>query len=266
MTLHPCKFQKKRQFNFTIFELLVSGNSLRRMSLLLNLNRKTIVRKFVFLGQHSLQSLERGDHLTQKELISSIQFDDMETFEHTKYKPLSIPLVVESKSRKILGFKVAQMPAKGLLVKKALKKYGARQDERQSSRLELFTQVAPYINKSVEILSDENPHYPLVIKKAFPDCQHKTTPGRRGCVVGQGELKEGGFDPLFSFNHTAAMLRANINRLFRKTWNTTKKRERLKLHIALYTWYHNEKLLDKDNLFITNKTRYRSWSEAFGYI
>jgi hypothetical protein len=60
--------------------------------------------------------------------------------------------------------------------------------------------------------------------------------------VGQGELKSGGFDPLFSFNHTAAMLRANINRLVRKTWCTTKRIDRLEAHIALYVQFHNREL------------------------
>ena len=83
-------------------------------------------------------------------------------------------------------------------------------------------------------------------REFFPEATHWTTRGRRGCVVGQGELKAGGFDPLFSLNHSFAMLRANINRLFRRTWNTTKKPERLALHIALYVLYHNWVLINPE--------------------
>jgi hypothetical protein len=39
------------------------------------------------------------------------------------------------------------------------------------------------------------------------------------------------------------MLRANISRLFRKTWNTTKNVDRLADHVALYAVYHNENLI-----------------------
>ena len=67
--------------------------------------------------------------------------------------------------------------------------------------------------------------------------------GEKGCVAGQGELKKVGKDPLFHINHTLAMLRANINRLFRRTWCTTKDPERLKDHLAIYTWVHNNKLI-----------------------
>ena len=38
------------------------------------------------------------------------------------------------------------------------------------------------------------------------------------------------------------MLRANISRLIRKTWATTKRADRLAAHIAIYAWYHNEVL------------------------
>jgi hypothetical protein len=86
-------------------------------------------------------------------------------------------------------------------------------------------------------------YYPLPVKQVFPESLHQVFKGQRGCVVGQGELKALGFDPLFSLNHTAAMLRANINRLFRRTWNTTKKPMCLTYHIAIYVFFHNLRLL-----------------------
>ncbi|MGZ3656152.1 MAG: hypothetical protein ACXWR1_04035, partial [Bdellovibrionota bacterium] len=57
-----------------------------------------------------------------------------------------------------------------------------------------------------------------------------------------GELKEGRYDPLFSINHTCAMFRANVNRLIRKTWCTTKSQERLRSHLILYANAHNNRL------------------------
>lgn len=65
---------------------------------------------------------------------------------------------------------------------------------------------------------------------------------RRGCVVGQCELKRGGFDPLFSLNHTATMLRDHIKRLARRTWCTPKRLERLQHFLDMYAFYHNESL------------------------
>jgi len=142
-----------------------------------------------------------------------------------------------------LGFRVAKMPAKGLLVKRALKKYGIRKDERKKKRNELFEEIKDFVKEGALIKSDENPHYIYDVKKHFPKSKHERFKGKRGCVVGQGELKGGGFDPLFSLNHTYAMFRANVNRLFRRTWNTTKIPERLGLHMAMYALYHNLKLI-----------------------
>ena len=93
------------------------------------------------------------------------------------------------------------------------------------------------------VKSDQNPHYPKDLKKAFPHATHETHKGQRGSIVGQGELKKIRFDPLFSLNHTCAMTRANMNRLFRRTWCTTKIPERLVDHFAIYAVYHNLSLI-----------------------
>jgi len=175
--------------------------------------------------------------------VTRLQFDDLETFEHTKMKPLSVTLAVEKGSREILGFEVSRMPAKGLLAGKALKKYGPRRDERAEGRDRLFRRIKSVVDPFALIQSDENPHYPADVKRHFPKCTHATVKGRRGCVTGQGELKAGGFDPLFSLNHTCGMFRANVNRLFRKTWCTTKKIQSLIYHLEMYVRFHNEVLI-----------------------
>lgn len=172
-----------------------------------------------------------------------MEFDDLETFEHSKCKPLSVTLAVESKTRRILGFAVSRMPAKGLLTKKALKKYGPRPDERARGRAELFFSLQGLVQEGALIKSDENPHYTQDVRKYFPHSQHFTTKGQRGSLGGQGELKKVKFDPIFSLNHTCAKLRADVNRLIRKTWCTTKLAARLELHLAIMALYHNQHLL-----------------------
>src|ERR1700677_158221 len=238
-----CYRQKKRRLNKRILELLCSGVSQRRISRLLKVTRKTVYKKLIFLAQRAQEknlkiykSLPKIDH---------IQFDDLETIEHTKCKPLSVTLVVEEKTRRILSFSVSQMAAKGHLSKIAFKKYGYRKDLRSHGRKELFTTLKAKLHPQALIESDENPHYKEDIKTFFPKATHRAFLGGRGAIAGQGELKKLRFDPLFTLNHTFAMLRANINRLFRKTWCTTKLPERLKDHLEIYTFYHNEVLLKR---------------------
>jgi hypothetical protein len=94
------------------------------------------------------------------------------------------------------------------------------------------------------IKSDKSPHYPKDVKTYFPEATHITYKGRKPADAGQGELKEGIFDPLFSLNHTFAKMRADIARLIRETWTTTKRADRLYLNIALMAVLHNQ-LLNK---------------------
>ena len=237
-TFHPCYRQKKRVKNELLRRAFCSGVSQRRAAKIFNLNRKTVVRKFHFLAAQS--ELKWKMDLAFSPKVEVIEFDDLETFEHTKCKPLSVTLAVESGTRKILGFEVSQMPAKGRLAKLAFKKYGPRKDFRSQGRAKLFTSLGEVIARKAIIKSDSNPHYPVDVNKFLPDARHVTFLGARGSTTGQGELKKIRFDPLFSLNHTCAKFRADVNRLVRKTWCTTKKPECLAKHLAIYACFHNE--------------------------
>ena len=243
-TRNPCFGQRKRRFNSEIERFYASGLTQRRLAKLLHINRKTVVRKIRFLAERA-----RRDHKEflagfsqAPEKLRSVQFDDLETSEHTKCKPLSVALAVEPKTRKILSFQVSRMPAKGLLAEKARKKYGRRKDERPQGWSRLARDLGPILAPGATLISDENPHYPKHVISRLPYSNHVTHKGRRGCIAGQGELKKIGFDPLFSLNHTCAMLRANMSRLFRRTWSTTKTEQGLLDHLSIYVSFHNRVL------------------------
>jgi len=228
-------------------ELLGNSVSQRATAKVLGINRKTVVRKLLFLGLQAQRArLKRlGDLGQRKDKLVAIQFDEMESFERSKCLPLSIPLAVVAGTREILSFRVGSMPAKGPLAAISRKKYGAREDERPKIAYSLFEEIRPALSPEVRITSDQNPKYPDWIRPHFPKATHRAVKGKRGCVVGQGELKRVVFDPLFSLNHTCAMLRANINRLFRRTWCTTKRADRLAAHIELYVQIHNRKIFEE---------------------
>jgi hypothetical protein len=224
-------------------QLFSSGVSQRRMAILLQVNQKTIVRKFRMMAARARTEHEtRLSELAQSP-ISEIQFDDLETFEHTKCKPLSVTLAVNKKTREILGFQVSRMPASGRLAEVSRRKYGYRKDERQKGWDLMFRTLRALVRFGACLESDQNPHYPKFIKRHLKNVCHIAHPGARGAITGQGELKKLVFDPLFALNHTCAMLRANLNRLFRRTWCTTKKPEGLIDHLSIYLRYHNKILI-----------------------
>ena len=231
----------KRRVNPLVAQLLSSGVSQRRIALLLRITRVTVARKLAYLAKHAEKSHEEWLQTLPK--VTEAQFDDLITIEHTKCKPLAISLAVEAGTRRILGFEVSSIPASGLLASLARRKYGPRKNERPFALQRLFEKIGKALDPRVCFRSDEDPAYPPLVRRHFPGAAHYRHPGGRGCIRGQGELKKLAFDPLFSLNHTCAMLRANVNRLFRRTWCTTKKAERLAQHLAVYVEFHNTSLI-----------------------
>ena len=235
--------QKKRRKNRSVVALLCSGVSQRRTAKLLKLHRTTVVRIFRIEAARAEFNLRKANLMHAK--ATAVQFDDLETFEHTKFKPLSVTLAVEEKTRRILGLEVSRMAASGLLAARSRARYGKRPDDRRKARERLLRRIAGLLDENVTIKSDQNPYYPELIHSVIPRATHVTFKGRKGAISGQGELKKIGFDPLFSLNHTCAMLRANVNRLFRRTWCTTKRKDCLYGHLVLYADFHNRMLLKR---------------------
>lgn len=242
-THDPACWQKKRQFNHDCLMMLASSVSMRRVALMLGLNKKTVARKAEYLGVQCSKKL--AAQLETFKDITAIQFDELQTIEHTKCKPLSVAMAVSKKDRKILGFQVSKMPATGHLAAISRKKYGFRPDNRIAGLQSLFEHLQLFLKDNIEISSDECPYYKPTVKTYFPKATYRQFKGEKSSISAQGELKKTVRDPLFSMNHTFAMLRANINRLIRKTWCTTKKISRLIHHLSIYIWVHNNILTGK---------------------
>ena len=81
-TLSFCYKQKKRQLNSKVARQLVAEVSLRESARILKINRKTVTRKLIFIGTLANEKLKRLNQ--QRKLVEVMEFDDMETFEHTK--------------------------------------------------------------------------------------------------------------------------------------------------------------------------------------
>ncbi|MFW7377513.1 MAG: hypothetical protein ACOH5I_01740 [Oligoflexus sp.] len=231
---------RKRYLNQRLFRMLCRGLSQRACAYLLGIHHDTVARRIPLFGRCAALSLE-GYRKTRPKVHTWL-IDEMESFEHTKCKPLTMPIAVEEKTRKILSLRVGRIAAKGHLAKISRKKYGPRPCERAACLKAVMQELSACSLKSVCIKSDESQHYPQPIKSFFPQARHQSYKGRRACVVGQGELKRGGFDPLFSLNHTYAMIRDNLKRLSRRTWATTKRPDRLQDLLFLYAYFHNERL------------------------
>jgi transposase-like protein len=238
--------QNKRRLNEEIRKLLSSTVGVNQMAYNLGTTSKTISRKLVFLGEQC--RIRNQKLLSKRPKISNVQFDELITIEHTKLKPLAVAMAVEEETRLILGVQVSKTPATGKISQLSIKKYGPRKCEKKQGLKRLFEEIKPHLADKVNFSSDEYSTYPGILK-AFSKRNHRKNDtqirhlGREACDRGQGELKKGYKDPLFSINHSFAMLRARVNRLIRRSWNTTKKVENLLHHLNIYIHFHNQRIL-----------------------
>ena len=185
----------KRRINILVKRLLASNISMRRTVLLLGVSCTTIARKLIYLGK--LCAAENDLYIQQFQAsIKNIQFDELQTIEHTKCKPLSVAVAVVPFTRKILDIQVSMMPATGYLARIARKKYKYRPDLRMEGLQALFTKIAPLLAQNACIYSDKHPFYGPIIKQQCPHARHIQTKGEKV----HGKLKKGYKDPLFYIN------------------------------------------------------------------
>ena len=231
----PAAKQKKPDINQLLFELLVSGVSLRRASQILNVQYNTVVLHFNYLA-YLIKKRHRA-HLKSIQ-TSYVQVDELETFLHAKAKALSVPMVVRVKTGEIFGFAVARMPSKGLLAELGREKYGWTVDERSKKFQSMLVDIKGSLKSGVVFKCDKNTNYPKWIGNQIVSAVVEQSLS----IKGKGKKKDGDkeYDELFAINNTFARMRHDMNRLARKTWSTTKAIHGLENHIWLYVAWNNK--------------------------
>ena len=222
--------QHRPDVNAPLMGLLCSGMTMRRAAGLLHLSRRTVAKKLAFLGARA-----RAAHaifLTLPEAKTAyVQFDELETCEHSKLKPLSVSLAVRAKTGQIIGAEVASMNCHGHTAKASVSLYGRRQDTRKAASLSVLRNVALVAKPTLTVATDKKATYRPLIKDTLPTARHQVHPSRK--------TQPGQRDPMFKLNHLCAKLRSDLSRLSRRTWSLSKKPECLQAHLDLYIAFNN---------------------------
>jgi hypothetical protein len=176
----------------------------------------------------------------QRMTTGTFYFDEMGTSVQSYLKPAWIGMLV-SGDREILDFDLAEAPASGRLAVKARLAGIIRQNQRRGMRARILQRLSdsPTLKPEV-IIADCWKSYANQIRKICPGVrllQFKAKNPRRNS---KRELRSGGFDELFPFNHTATKIRHEVARLGRQTWCTSKTLEGLRRHLEIFRYYHNE--------------------------
>lgn len=230
---------KKPYLNLEIFRLYSSGVTLRRLAKVCGVNRKTVHRKFLYLAALSRQAHELELQSGRLE-TRAVQFDEMESFEHTRLKPLTVALAVCARSARIIDVNVAQMGYKGRLAHFAFQKYGPREDRRHEAQTHVIQAVSKCALDDAVVTCDSKPEYLPLIQRLIPRCEVKqVSPREEGANLFKNGRRRNVHDALFRLNHTAAKIRHDLSRMQRKVWVTTKLPKRLQAHLDLYIAYIN---------------------------
>ena len=152
-TFSDCYRQKKRRINSTVRFCFGSNMCPRDIAELVGVNIKTIAARLIW--QAALSRIKNKHYmrayLQQYGRIDAVQFDDLITFEHTKCKPLTVPMAVIDGKRVPLGFQVASIPAFGRLAAIARAKYGKRDDLSRPARRALFEELQQFFARGCDV-------------------------------------------------------------------------------------------------------------------
>lgn len=233
-TQKPTAYQKKRSINGRLFELLVSGVSLRRAAELLEVEYNTVLLHFDYLAKAA--KTHHAKFLLSIE-TEFVQVDELETFIHARPKCVSVAMAVRVKTGQILGFNIARMPANGKLAAVGVSKYAWTVDERRAKFQAMLSSFSECLKPSITFKTDSNTNYAKWIAAVVP---HAKLEQIKGKSKKQPAGTPKGYDELFATNNTFARMRHDMNRLARKTWSTSKAIHGLEKHLWLYLAWNNK--------------------------
>jgi hypothetical protein len=208
----------------------------RQTATVLRVARRTVERRFVWLGRHARMYHE--NRLEDARLSGPFQLDELETFESNRFQPLTVPILIDRSTLFVVASEVGSLRRKGRLTKRQRERrdvhearYGRRPSESARVVRSVLGRLRPIVSGPVVLDSDRKPSYQRIGRQLF---------ARR--FVGRthdAKRRRDETNPLFPINHTNARLRHFLSRLRRRSWCVSKKAARLKDHLDIGTVWIN---------------------------
>lgn len=158
-----------------------------------------------------------------------MQFDQLETYEHTKRKPVGIQVSIRWKTGEIISAKAGYIPIRALTVSKA---YSTAWNNslKSSHTFDMLRESRQALNEKGTLVScDTEGAQVNLLKELYTESFLTLSPSN-------SENKK--IDRVFR------KMRQDISRLGRKTLSTTKKVKNLQRHLDLYIDYNNNHRLN----------------------
>lgn len=228
---------KRPEVNAALFMLLASSIGLRQAARALQMGVAALQRKFRKIGRH-MRMLNRN-LLTTLPAHRTLLLDEMESFEHRSITPVTIPVLIDRKSKFVIAVDVApirRVAKKGSRRQRRLERYEAKAGKRPDRSRNCVRRVLGRLQRvlqgqTADLVTDEKALYARLCQRRFGEqVRHYTVSSKRPRAT---------YNPLFAINLTDAMLRDNLGRLRRRTWLVSKNRRCLRLHLEIFVAYRN---------------------------
>jgi hypothetical protein len=231
-----------------ILENLGSGMGIRKLAMTLRTTKNTIQKKVKFLADECEKF--QNKFMTEWDEKPQFQFDEMESYEHSRHATLGVPVIVEKKSHFIVGviaqYKSSRSQYPPLRDKHNLahgKEIGHK-EKIIKEQLKLCRSMKP--EGRIVIDTDKHKSYPKYIKDVF---------GKDGVHITYNAGDETEKQRLFPVNNVCGCLRADVAMLRRNTWHGCKDKEMLSNRLKIYTFVSN---------FLKKKTYSETWVDENG--
>lgn len=249
-----------------ISELYCMGTSLRDLSKNLEITRKTVMRKLDLISNEleekfrDFETYNFNSHYENNhQLRPIIVFDEMETYEHTKLKPLSLTIAYDVVNKKIIDIQVATFFPKGRFISELQRKPHLRikyelakrnrEDNRTAKTRSVLENVKKYISCNSHqplFITDGRASYRSQLREVFQDSpfEHEVISSKE-LVENYIKTNKYGFGQKnirlkASFDALCTTMRAKISRLRRDSFIHTKKVANLQKTLFLFMNHWNE--------------------------
>lgn len=228
---------KRPEVNPRLFILLSSGTGLRQAARVVQMGATSLQKKFRKIGRH-MRMLNRN-LLPALPALRTLLLDEMESYEHRSITPLTMPVLIDGRSKFVIAVDVApirRVAKRGSPRQRRLERHEAKAGKRPDRSRNCVRRVLGRLQRvlrgqAADLVTDEKALYARLCRRRFGEqVRHHTV---------SSKLPRTCYNPLFAINLTDAMLRDNLGRLRRRSWLVSKDRRFLRLHLEIFVAYRN---------------------------
>ena len=139
--------------------------SLNGIARVLKIDRKTVVRYF---RENAKLAKQANKKRIGKDLITSyVQFDQLETYEHTKRKPVGVQISIRHKTGEIISAKAGYIPIRALAISKQNSKEWNIKARNSKHTLAMILETKKALNKNASTITCDKERRQVSLLKDF---------------------------------------------------------------------------------------------------